>query len=62
MKSELPDSVILLLVDIGAEIYFLKPGKIKPDQLIDINDMVKITGIKERPVDILGTTVSSIKF
>lgn len=60
MKLGLSDSVNLLLVDTGAEISILKPGKVRPDQLINLDEQCKITGINNHTVNTFGTTVSTI--
>lgn len=61
MKLGLSESTNLLLVDTGAEISILKPGKINPDQIVNTADKCKISGINNYTVDTLGTTETTIK-
>lgn len=61
MKLGLSDSVNLLLVDTGADVSILKPGKIFANQIVDTNNKCTITGINKISVDTLGSITTSIR-
>lgn len=61
MKLGLSDSVNLLLVDTGADVSILKPGKIFANQIVDTNNKCTITGINKISVDTSGSITTSIR-
>lgn len=62
MKLGLSDTPNLLLVGTKAEIAILKPGKMKPEQLVNTNQKCLITSINNHTVDTYGTTETTIQF
>lgn len=60
MKLSISDSLLILLVDTGAEVSILKPDKINPNQIIDTNEKCTITGINNHTVDTFGTIITSV--
>lgn len=61
MNIGLSDTMNLLLVDTGAEISILKPGKINSNQIVNTNEKCTITGINNHTVDTFGTAITSIR-